>query len=87
MASVPDRGGTAIPTNLHLDDRLIEHARRLGKHRTKRQAVTAALEEYVRHHEQLKILDLVGKVEFDPGYDYKKERWRGVKRIPKPDPE
>jgi len=80
VAAVPDRGGTAIPTNLHIDDRLIEHARRIGKHRTKREAVTAALEAYVRHHEQMKIFDLVGKVEFDPDWDYKAERRRDLKR-------
>ena len=74
-----------MPTNLHLDDRLIEHARRLGKHRTKREAVTAALEEYVRRREQLKILELEGTIDFDPTYDYKEERRRDVKRIPRDD--
>lgn len=69
-----------MPTNLHLDDRLIEHARRVGKHRTKREAVTAALEEYVRRLEQLKILELEGKIDFDPAWDYKAERRRDLKR-------
>jgi len=65
-----------VATNLALDDRLIEAAVRAGHHRTKKEAVTAALEEYVRHHAQLAILKLEGSVDFDPAYDYKAERWR-----------
>lgn len=60
-----------MPTNLALDDRLINKARRIGGHRTKREAVTAALEEYVRRREQVRILELAGKIDYTPGYDYK----------------
>ncbi|HEU4396081.1 MAG TPA: type II toxin-antitoxin system VapB family antitoxin [Planctomycetota bacterium] len=70
-----------MPTNLHIDDRLIEHARRIGKHRTKREAVNAALEAYVRHLEQMKILELEGTVDFDPAWDYKAERRRDTDRM------
>jgi Arc/MetJ family transcription regulator len=65
-----------MPTNLALDDRLIEEARRAGKHKTKKEAVTAALDEYVRRRKQIKILDAFGTVTFDPAYDYKAERRR-----------
>ena len=65
-----------MPTNLALDDKLIEQARRIGKHKTKKAAVTAALEEYVRRRRQLEILDLAGTIEFDPDYDYKARRRR-----------
>jgi Arc/MetJ family transcription regulator len=65
-----------MATNLALDDALIEAAVKLGGHRTKKEAVTAALEEYVRRKQQLQILDLVNTVDFDPAYDYKAERWR-----------
>ena len=65
-----------MPTNLALDDRLIEAARRAGGHKTKKEAVTAALDEYVRHHRQLRVLDAFGTFEFDPKYDYKAERRR-----------
>ncbi len=65
-----------MPTNLALDDRLIEEARRAGGHRTKREAVNAALDEYVRRRKQLRILDAFGTIEFDPAYDYKSERQR-----------
>jgi Arc/MetJ family transcription regulator len=65
-----------MPTNLALDDALIEQARRVGKHRTKKEAVTSALREYVRRRRQLEILDLVGQIPFDDGYDYKRLRRR-----------
>lgn len=65
-----------MATNLALDDALIEQARRVGKHRTKKEAVTSALREYVRRRRQLEILDLVGQVPFDETYDYKSLRQR-----------
>jgi Arc/MetJ family transcription regulator len=65
-----------MPTNLALDDRLIEEARRAGKHKTKKEAVNAALDEYVRKRKQTKILEAFGTVSFDPAYDYKAERRR-----------
>jgi hypothetical protein len=63
-----------MATNLQLDDKLIEEAVSLGKHRSKKDAVTQALNEYVRHLRQEKILDLFGKVDFDSAYDYKRQR-------------
>ena len=66
-----------IPTNLALDDRLIEEARRAGGHKTKKDAVNAALDEYVRRRKQLEILDAFGTIDFDPSYDYKAERRTG----------
>ncbi|MGA8151802.1 MAG: type II toxin-antitoxin system VapB family antitoxin [Terriglobales bacterium] len=63
-----------MATNLALDDALIEAARRAGGHKTKKDAVTAALAEYVRHRKQLRILKAFGSFGFDPKYDYKAER-------------
>jgi len=63
-----------MATNLALDDGLIESARKIGKHRTKKEAVTAALAEYIQRRKQLQILDSFGTVDFDPAYDYKAER-------------
>jgi len=65
-----------MATNLAIDDRLIEEARRAGQHKTKKEAVSAALEEYIRHRKQLRILDAFGQFDFDPSYDYKAERKR-----------
>jgi hypothetical protein len=63
-----------VPTNLAIDDELINEARRIGNHATKREAVTAALDEYIRRRKQLEILDHFGTIDFDPTYDYKKMR-------------
>ena len=63
-----------MPTNLAIDDRLIEEARRLGRHRTKKETVTAALDEYIRRRKQQHILSLFGTIEYNPGYDYKRAR-------------
>ncbi|HPD29521.1 MAG TPA: type II toxin-antitoxin system VapB family antitoxin [Phycisphaerae bacterium] len=60
-----------MPTNLALDDRLIEEARKAGKHKTKKDAVTAALKEYVQHRKQREILTLAGRVEYWDDYDHK----------------
>jgi Arc/MetJ family transcription regulator len=65
-----------MATNLALDDKLIDAARRAGKHKTKREAVTAALAEYVQRRKQLQILDVFGTFDLDPAYDYKAERRR-----------
>jgi Arc/MetJ family transcription regulator len=72
-----------MATNLALDDQLINDAVKLGGHKTKREAVTAALQEYVKSKRRLGILELFGKVEFDPAWDYKAARRRGNRRIPK----
>ncbi|MFZ0889987.1 MAG: type II toxin-antitoxin system VapB family antitoxin [Candidatus Binataceae bacterium] len=65
-----------MPTNLAIDDRLLEEARRAGGHRTKKATVTEALEEYIRRRKQNRVIDLFGKIDFEPTYDYKKQRRR-----------
>jgi Arc/MetJ family transcription regulator len=68
-----------MPTNLAIDDRLINEARRVGRHGTKKEAVTAALEEYIAYRKRLGVLRLFGTVDFDPAWDYKAERQRRKK--------
>lgn len=63
-----------MPTNLAIDDHLIEEARAVGGHKTKKETVTAALQEYISRRKQRAIVSLFGKIDFDPDYDYKKER-------------
>jgi len=65
-----------MATNLALDDKLILEAQRAGKHKTKKDAVTEALTEYVRRRKQLRLLEAFGTFDFDPTYDYKAERRR-----------
>jgi Arc/MetJ family transcription regulator len=63
-----------VPPNLKLDDRLLEEALKLGQFKSKRDAVNAALAEFVHRRQRLRILDLRGKIDFDPAWDYKKMR-------------
>jgi hypothetical protein len=66
----------SVATNLQIDDNLITKAVNLGKHKTKKAAVTQALIDYVQHLEQEKIISMFGTVDYDPEYDYKKQRHR-----------
>jgi hypothetical protein len=65
-----------MATNLALDDGLIEQARAMGGHKTKKEAVNAALAEYVQRRKQLDVTKLFGKIDYDPDYDYKALRRR-----------
>jgi Arc/MetJ family transcription regulator len=65
-----------MATNLAIDDHLIEAARRIGKHKTKKAAVAEALQEYIQRRRQLEVLDLFHHVDYDPDYDYKTQRQR-----------
>ena len=65
-----------MATNLALDDRLLDEALRVGGQRTKKATVTQALEEYVQRRKQARILEVFGKIDFDPRYDYKRQRRR-----------
>jgi len=65
-----------MATNLNLDDVLLEEALKVSGKRTKREAVTAALQEYVARRKQRRILELFGSLDWDPRFDYKKERGR-----------
>lgn len=63
-----------MPTNLAIDDKLINEALRLGKHKTKKAAVTEALKEYILRRKQVQIIGLFGSIDYDEDYDYKKQR-------------
>lgn len=65
-----------MATNLAIDDRLIIKALKIGHHRTKKEAVTVALQKYIAYKKQLEIINLFGKVDFDKKYNYKKARKR-----------
>ena len=65
-----------MATNLAIDDALLEEARRIGGQKTKRATVTEALNEYIQRRKQQQIIELFGKLDVDPKYDYKKQRRR-----------
>jgi Arc/MetJ family transcription regulator len=70
-----------MATNLAIDPKLIDKALKIGGEKTKKAAVTKALEEYIARRDQRRLLDLVGKLDWDPDYDYKKERGRSDKKL------
>lgn len=63
-----------MPTNLAIDDELLEQALAVGGYKTKRQTVNEALREFIQRRKRLELLALAGKVEYDRRYDYKQER-------------
>lgn len=65
-----------MSTNLSLDPDLIERALEVSGERTKKAAVTRALEEFVARRRQKRLVDLMGKLEWDKAFDYKAERSR-----------
>ena len=65
-----------MATNPSLDPALLEQAVKVGGERTKKAAVTRALQEYIARRQQKRLLDLVGKLEWDESFNYKAERSR-----------
>jgi hypothetical protein len=65
-----------MATNLSLDPKLLEQAVKVGGERTKKAAVTRALEEYIARRKQKQFLELMGKLEWGASFDYKAERSR-----------
>ncbi len=65
-----------MSTNLALDPELLERALAVSGERTKKAAVTRALEEFIARRSQRKLLDLMGQLDWDNGYDYKADRSR-----------
>jgi Arc/MetJ family transcription regulator len=65
-----------MSANLALDDRLILEVKKVGNHRTKKEAVTAALREYLAHRRRMDVLKAFGSFDFAADYDYKKARNR-----------
>ena len=65
-----------MATNLAIDPELIERALEVSGERTKKAAVTRALEEFIARRKQKRLLELMGKLEWDNSFEYKKERGR-----------
>ena len=65
-----------MATNLSLDPDLIDRALSVSGEKTKKAAVTRALEEFIARRQQKHLLELMGKLEWDESYDYKAERSR-----------
>lgn len=50
-----------------LEERLIEEARRVGRHRTRKEAIVAALREYIRRHAQTEAAEQFGSFDLTGG--------------------
>jgi Arc/MetJ family transcription regulator len=65
-----------MATNLAIDPDLLDRALQVSGERTKKAAVTMALQEFIARRQQKQVLELMGKLEWDKSYDYKAERSR-----------
>ncbi len=65
-----------MPTNLAIDDHLLEEALKVGGHRTKKATVTEALTEYIQRRRQAAVIDLFGKLDVDTPQELKAQRRR-----------
>ena len=65
-----------MATNLSIDPELLERALQVSGERTKKAAVTRALQEFIARRKQKRLLDLMGKLDWDATFDYKSERSR-----------
>ena len=65
-----------MPTNLAINDNLLNQALNMGGYKTKRDTVNEALREFIQRRQRIELIKLFGKVKYDPNYDYKKERHR-----------
>jgi hypothetical protein len=65
-----------MATNVTLDQKLVEKARRLSGEPSGKAAVVRALREFIARREQKRVLELFRQLEWDAGFDYKRERSR-----------
>lgn len=63
-----------MPTNLAIDEKLLEEALKVSGLKTKKNTVNEALREFIQRRKQKDIISLFGKIEMDKSYDYKRER-------------
>lgn len=65
-----------MATNLAINQELLSKALELSGLKTKKDTVNLALKEFVNRHKQLELINIFGKMDPDPDYDYKKGRIR-----------
>ena len=65
-----------MATNLDLDPDLLDRALEVSGEKTKKAAVTRALEEFIARRERTRIEELFEQLEWDADYDYKADRSR-----------
>lgn len=63
-----------MASNLKINDALLNEVMKLGKHKSKREAVDTALDHYRRSIQVEGLIKLFGTIDYDPAYDYKTQR-------------
>jgi Arc/MetJ family transcription regulator len=64
-----------MATNLAISRELLLEALDVSGLKTKKDTVNLALKEFINRRKQVEILNLFGKLDPDPDYDYKKGRY------------
>jgi len=65
-----------MSTNVAIDEGLLAKALEVGSEKTREATVNKALREFVARREQQNLLELFGKLDWDEGFEYKRERTR-----------
>ena len=65
-----------MATNLAIDPELLDRAVEVSGERTTKAVVTKALQEFIARREQKRLVELMGKLEWDDSFDYKAVRSR-----------
>ena len=65
-----------MATNLAINPALLNKALEVGGEKTKKATVNKALREFIARREQARLLELFGTLDWDDGFDYKRERSR-----------
>ena len=65
-----------MATNLALDAALLDRAFQVSGEPTKKAAVTRALQEFIARREQKRVVELFGKLDWDPTFDHEADRSR-----------
>ena len=66
----------AMPTNLAINEELLNTAYKIGGYGTKKETVNTALEEFIERRKSEELIQLFGTIEYHPSYNYKKMRLR-----------
>ena len=65
-----------MATDLAIDPELLNRAVEVSGERTKKAVVTKALQEFIARRQQRRLVELMGKLEWDDSFDYKAARSR-----------
>ena len=63
-------------TTLNIDEKLLAATLKAFGFKSKHEAVNAALSELLKKKKRMELVEMFGKVEYYPDYDYKKLRTR-----------